>query len=63
MAGLALVGDYLKAIGAVLKKVDKALPIRAGVANIDIIRGYLGLLVQGKGDFDAVENHRGDKFY
>jgi len=33
------------------------------VANIDIIRGYLGLLVQGKGDFDAVENHRGDKFY
>ena len=56
-------GDYLKAIGAVLKKVDKALPIRAGVANIDIIRGYLGLLVQGKGHFDAIENHRGDKFY
>ncbi len=63
VAGLALVGDYLKTIEPVLKRVDKALPVRAGVANSDIVRSYVGLLVQGKSDFDAIENYRGDKFY
>ena len=63
VAGLALVGDYLKTIEPVLKRLDKALPVRAGVANSDILRSYVGLLVQGKSDFDAVENYRGDKFY
>jgi hypothetical protein len=29
----------------------------------DIVRSYMGLLVQGKSDFDAIENFRGDKFY
>ena len=29
----------------------------------DIVRSYLGLLVQGKSDFDAIENHRGEEFY
>ena len=63
VAGLTLVGDYVKTIAAVLKRLDKALPVRAGVANSDIVRSYLGLLVQGKSDFDAIENYRGDKFY
>ena len=63
VAGLALVGDHLKPLAPVLARVDKALPIRAGVANSDILRSYLGLLVQGKSDFDAIENHRGEKFY
>jgi hypothetical protein len=31
-------------------------------SNSDILRGYLGLLVQGKSDFDAIENFRGDAF-
>jgi len=63
VAGLALVGGYLKTVEPVLKRVDKALPVRAGVANSDIVRSYVGLLVQGKSDFDAIENYRGDKFY
>ena len=63
VAGLALVGDYLKTIELMLKRVDKALSVRAGVANIDIVRSYVGLLVQGKSDFDAIENYRLDKFY
>ena len=63
VAGLALVGDHLKAVGPVLARLDKTLPVRAGVASSDILRSYLGLLVQGKSDFDAIENHRGDKFY
>ena len=63
VAGLALVGDHLKTLKPVLGALDKALPMRTGVANSDIVRSYLGLLVQGKSDFDAIENHRGEAFY
>ncbi len=63
VAGLALVGDHLKTLTPVLARLDAALPVRGGVSNSDIVRSYLGLLVQGKSDFDAIENHRGEKFY
>jgi Transposase DDE domain group 1 len=63
VAGLALVGNYLKAAQPVLGRLDAALPVKSGVANSDIVRSYLGLLVQGKSDFDAIENFRGDAFY
>ena len=62
-AGLALVGHFLKTLAPVLADVDAALPVRTGVATSDIVRSYLGLLVQGKSDFDAIENLRGDKFF
>jgi len=62
-AGLALVGHFLKTLAPVLADVDAALPVRTGVAASDIVRSYLGLLVQGKSDFDAIENLRGDKFF
>lgn len=63
VAGLALVGHYLQAIKPVLGRLDAALPVKHGVANSDIIRSYVGLLVQGKSDFDAIENFRGDAFF
>jgi len=63
VAGLALVGHYLKTIRPVLGGLDAALPIKGGVSHSDIVRSYVGLLVQGKSDFDAIENHRGDTFY
>jgi len=63
VAGLALVGQYLKSVQPVLARLDAALPVKGGVANSDIVRSYLGLLVQGKSDFDAIENFRGDAFY
>jgi hypothetical protein len=63
VAGLALVGHYLNALQPVLKRIDAALPVKSGVSNSDIVRSYLGLLVQGKSDFDAIENYRGDAFY
>ena len=56
VAGLALVGHYLKALQPVLARLDAALPVKSGVANSDIVRSYVGLLVQGKSDFDAIEN-------
>ncbi len=61
--GLALVGHYLNALSPVLTRIDAALPVRGGVANSDIVRSYLGLLVQGKSNFDAIENVRGDWYF
>ena len=63
VGGLALVGHYLKALAPQWAQLDAALPIRACVSNSDVLRSYLGLLVQGKSDFDAVEGYRGDKFF
>lgn len=63
VAGLALVGHHLNRLAATFKQIDAALPVAGGVANSDILRSYLGLLVQGKSDFDAIENFRGDAFF
>jgi hypothetical protein len=63
VAGLSLVGHHLQRLAPTFKRVDAAAPVRTGVASSDIIRSYLGLLVQGKSDFDAIENFRGDKFF
>ena len=58
VAGLALVGHCLKAAQPVLGRIDAALPVKGGVINSDIVRSYLGLLVQGKSDFDAIVTSR-----
>ena len=63
VAGLALVGHHLNRLAPVFKRIDTALPVVGGVANSDVLRSYLGLLVQGKSDFDAIENFRGDAFF
>jgi hypothetical protein len=63
VGGLALVGHYLKALTAQWARLDAALPVRGGVSNSDVLRSYLGVLVQGKSDFDAIEGFRGDKFF
>ena len=63
VAGLSLVGHHLSRLAPVLGRIDAALPVRTGVATSDIVRAYVGLLVQGKSDFDAIENYRGDTFY
>jgi len=62
-AGLALVGQYMKRLG-ISAGVDRKFPVGVGgIANSDILKSYLGLLVQGKNDFDAVEEFRGDNFF
>ena len=63
VAGLSLVGHHLRRLAPVFKSIDLALSMRTGVATSDILRSYIGLLVQGKSDFDAIENYRGDAFY
>jgi len=62
-AGLALVGQYLKSLNF-SKRIDSAFALGAkGIANSDVLKSYLGLLVQGKNDFDAIEAFRGDAFF
>jgi hypothetical protein len=62
-AGLALVGQYIKRIG-ISNRVDRKFPVGiGGIANSDILKSYLGLLVQGKNDFEAIEEFRGDSFF
>jgi hypothetical protein len=63
VAGLSLVGHHLKRLEPVFQRMDKALPVHTGVKTSDMVRTYVGLLVQGKSDFEAVEAFRGDKFY
>ena len=63
VAGLALVGHHLRRLDGEFKRIDAALPVRTGVASSAIVRSYLGLLVQGKSDFDAIEGFRGDAFF
>jgi hypothetical protein len=61
-AGLALIGKYLKRIN-LNALVDPAFLVRAGIANSDILKSYLGLLCLGKNDFDAIEAQRTDAFF
>jgi hypothetical protein len=45
-------------------RVDRKFPVGiGGIANSDILKSYLGLLVQGKSDLDAIEEFRGDDFF
>ena len=61
--GLALVGQYLKRLG-INQRIDTKFPLSGkGIANSDILKSYLGLLVQGKNDFDAIEAFRSDAFF
>ena len=62
-AGLALVGQYFKRLG-INQRIDPKYPLSGkGIANSDILKSYLGLLVQGKNDFDAIEAFRSDAFF
>ena len=59
-AGLALVGQYFKRLG-INQRIDPKFAISGkGISNSDILKSYLGLLVQGKNDFDAIEVFRGE---
>ena len=48
VAGLALVGHYLKTLAPVWSRLDRMLPVRSGVRNSDIVRSYLGLAGAGQ---------------
>jgi hypothetical protein len=61
-ACLALVGHYLNQ-QTTLAKASRTITKRHGIANIDLIRTYLGQICLGKSDFEAVEQSRNDPFF
>jgi len=61
-AGLAVVGPIINRHSN-LKKRLKPISLRHGIPHIDLVRTYLGLLCQGKNDFEAVEGVRDDLFF
>ena len=54
---------FLETLASTLADIDAVLPARSGLTASDIVRSELSLLVQGKSNFDAIENMRGDKFF
>ena len=63
LAGLTLVGNALHRFAQVPQLTDPALPVRSGIPNSDILMAMMGLLCQGKSDFEAIERFRQDAFY
>ncbi|MCK5549610.1 MAG: IS1380 family transposase, partial [Hyphomicrobiaceae bacterium] len=60
-SGLALVGRALEHTR--LECDLAAIPLRHGIAHIDCVKSYVGLLSTAKSDFDAIENRRKDGFF
>lgn len=63
MAGYAFVGLALRRFAQIAQHVDPPFPTRAGLPSSQILTSYIGLLVEGKSDFDAIESKRGDRFF
>jgi hypothetical protein len=61
-SGLALIGLAMKRLTGFVNDVA-TIPQRHGIATIDCVRSYIGLLCIGKSDFDAIENKREDVFF
>lgn len=52
-SGMALVGLAVNRYTTLASRVAKAAPCQ-GIATADVLRCYLGLLCQGKSDFEAI---------
>jgi hypothetical protein len=61
-AGLALGGLCLNKHTPLAKSL-RTIPKRHGIATIDLARTYLGLILTGKSDFEAVDLVRHDPFF
>ena len=62
LGGLSLVGSLINRYSELSSQL-KSLPLRHRISHEDIVRTYLGLLCQGKNDFEAVEGVREDTFF
>jgi hypothetical protein len=62
-SGMALVGLAVNRFTTLTSRLAKAAPCQ-GIATADVLRCYLGLLCQGKSDFEAIRPFReDDEFY
>lgn len=62
-SGMALIGMCLREYTDLKKELDSCFSIRHGISNVDVVSSYVGLLCQGKSDYEAVESFRGESFF
>lgn len=63
MAGHAFVGLALHRFAEIARHIDPKFPVRGGLPSSQILTSYIGLLVEGKSDFEAIEGKRGDRYF
>ena len=62
-SGLALVGACLNRYSDLGRQVGRLAGSSGQIAEIDILRSYLGLLCLGKSDFQAITGMRDDEYF
>ena len=62
-SGLALVGACINRHSDLGRQVGRLSRGNGQIADIDILRSYLGLLCLGKSDFQAITSMRDDKYF
>ena len=63
LGGLPLVGQAIARYSQLRRLIEPRFPVRSGILNSDILIAQLGLLCQGKCDFEAIERFRRDPFF
>lgn len=61
-SGLALMGQCCQA-AQVEAVMDAKIPVSQGMRTSDLVKSVVGLLCLGKGDFEAIEAFRHDRFF
>lgn len=62
-SGLALIGQCLRHYTDLKRRADIVAPMRHGIGSGDVVASYIGLLCQGKTDYEAIENFRDNRFF
>lgn len=63
MAGHAFVGLALHRFAEIARHIDPKFAVRQGLPSSRILSSYVGLLVEGKSDFEAIEGKREDRYF
>jgi len=59
-SGLVLVGELVNGSTSLCERLDKRVPGRPRISHLDVVKTSLGLLCQGKSDFEAAAGLAGD---
>lgn len=62
-SGMALIGQCLRRYTDLKRRADIVSPMRHGIKSSDVLAAYVGLLCQGKTDYEAIENFRDNRFF
>ncbi|MBU2754650.1 IS1380 family transposase [Acidithiobacillus sp. CV18-2] len=63
LGGFPLIGQAMARFSQLRQLIDPRFPVRTGIPNSDILLAQLGLLCQGKSDFEAIERYRREPFF